>query len=485
MGEKSSNQPNQEELSARKLSRRKAISTIAGASIGVVVGAAVAGSIGYYAGLQQAPKPAEKVTTQTVTTAQTVTERAAPVQELTLSLFEPSGAASPVTNEFNKMIIKAWNNEHPNYKIDYKPTPFGVLYNKIVSMYQGGTAPNVYMAHAIWYYALAKLGVSRALEDFLTPEQLEDSRKYYHDAVFWDQTFAGKHWGIPRVSGPHNLYYSTDILEEAGVSLPKDKPLTYSEFFDVSKQLTNPAKDIIGFGYANDLAAVDRPVYFAYMLKNWADVDLVDWSDPKRPKPNFTNPAVSEAMEWLAKLVRETSIGEKVSTYTLAQMQTLFAQKKAATVLEGQYFNQWMLGLNPKLRFSAVPYPSNLTNKWYAGMDPTHFWTVSTSEKNPQVAYQFIRFFTNLVNDRMIAIETGWYPVAKENVALPNPRWSFHSLFSLPSAKFYMTRWLPGPEGARIAAEKMNEVFLGKKPARDVMRETQEQLEKIWPKYLM
>ncbi|MEM2951067.1 MAG: extracellular solute-binding protein, partial [Nitrososphaeria archaeon] len=356
-----------------------------------------------------------------------------PKENITFNLYEPSGAASPVTDLVNRKLISKYMKLHPNIKVEYNPTPFGTLYDKITTMFMAGTAPDLFMNHGIWYFGLAKMGVSKALEDFLTPEQLEECKNYYFDEIFWDYSWKGKHYSIPRVSGPHCLIYNPALFEKFKVDRP---PKDFKEFYEIAKQCTDREKGLIGFSYANDLKAIDRIVYFAYIVKNWADVDIVDWSDSLNPKPNLKDPAVAEAIEWLAKTLKDAG-PPNVTTLSLAEMQTLFATEKAAMVLEGQYFNQWMLGLNPRLKYNAAPYPSNLTNKWYAGQDPTHWWTVSTHCKNPLVAYDFTRWFTNEENDWEVALSTGWYPVSKINRAKHNPVWIFHDIFNTPECKFY------------------------------------------------
>jgi ABC-type glycerol-3-phosphate transport system substrate-binding protein len=469
----------------KKIDRRKFIYAGLGAVALVAIGAAA-----YFA--MKPPvvtQPTTVVTTVTQPTTTVVTTSTSPsyvyitpfpTENITIKFFEPSGAASPVTDIVNKKLNDKYMALHPNIKLDYNPTPFGVLYNQITTMYMAGEAPDVFCNHGIWYFGLAKMGVSRALEDFLTPEMLEDCRKYYFDEIFWDYSWKGKHYSIPRVSGPHCLIYNPKLFEQFKVDRP---PKDFKEMYEIAKQCTDREKGIVGFAYANDLAAVDRIVYFAYIVKNWADVDLVDWSDPLNPKPNAKDPVVAECIEWLAKTLADAG-PPNVTTLTLAQMQTLFGTEKAAMVLEGQYFNQWMLGIAPRLKFTGSPYPSNLTNKWYAGQDPTHWWTVSTHCKHPLVAYDFIRWYTNPENDWEVATTTGWYPVSRVNRAKHNPVWPHHDIFNKPECKFYTTRWLPGTEGARIGCELMNEVFLGKKTGKEFANSLQEKLEAIWPKYL-
>ena len=94
-------------------------------------------------------------------------------------------------------------------------------------------------------------GVVEALDDYMTPEELED----FFPGALEAYTYKGKLYGIPMSMTVHVMILNLDHFEEAGVEPPENGRWTWDEFVEKAKALT----------FDSDGDGVDRQIWLLHL----------------------------------------------------------------------------------------------------------------------------------------------------------------------------------------------------------------------------
>src|SRR5690606_26635704 len=117
---------------------------------------------------------------------------------------------------------------HPGVKIELVETPWAELDEKLSVAIAGRAWPDVVpvdISGAINRSHLEQ-GVVEALDDYMTPEELED----FFPGALEAYTYKGKLYGIPMSMTVHVMILNLDHFEEAGVEPPENGRWTWDEF---------------------------------------------------------------------------------------------------------------------------------------------------------------------------------------------------------------------------------------------------------------
>ncbi|RKP46676.1 ABC transporter substrate-binding protein [Pararobbsia silviterrae] len=139
--------------------------------------------------------------------------------------------------------IEAYEQAHPNIKIDIQNIAFGALHDKLITSIAGGDAPDVSWGLIEW---LGELNRMNALAD-LTPYAAKwpDRAQIYPNALD-AVTIDGKLMALPHYLGIRGLLYHEDMLQKAGIATP---PKTWDELVTDSQKIKQ-ATGKYGFGIA-------------------------------------------------------------------------------------------------------------------------------------------------------------------------------------------------------------------------------------------
>ena len=114
-----------------------------------------------------------------------------------------------------KELIKKFEAEYPNVKVDYQNVPFSEAQNKYKTAAQADNAPDVLRAEVAWTPEFASLGYLLPL----TGTAL-DTPDAYLPTPFSSNVYENVQYGVPQVTDAPGLLYNKKILEDAGVAVP-------------------------------------------------------------------------------------------------------------------------------------------------------------------------------------------------------------------------------------------------------------------------
>ncbi|MBT8162424.1 sugar ABC transporter substrate-binding protein [Arthrobacter sp. GN70] len=136
-----------------------------------------------------------------------------------------------------KPVVDAFNQSHPNIKVNYEVTPSAAPgYAKLSTALQAGNAPDV---ATIEYYRLpgyASNGDLQPISDYIGQADLGKFSGQVRGLV----SLGGKSWALPYDAPPMVFYYRKDLLADAGVSTA---PATWQEFEADARKLKSVHPD--------------------------------------------------------------------------------------------------------------------------------------------------------------------------------------------------------------------------------------------------
>ena len=216
--------------------------------------------------------------------------------------------------------------------------------------------------------------------------------------------FGGRYWSILLDGDVFLLHYRKDLFED-----PKYKkefksrygyelapPKTWKEYRDMAEFFTRDTDgdgEIDLWGNTLMLLRVHLPFTFVQMLKSYG----VDYFDPETMEPQINSPRAVEALKMLKELVKFMPPGNLNWGYT--EVREAFIRGEVALMInwnEITYEVYEGTKVANKTGYTLVP-GTIINGKLHRASLQAWGWTgvISTDSKNPEAAYQFLRYVTS------------------------------------------------------------------------------------------
>ncbi|WP_260115462.1 ABC transporter substrate-binding protein [Paenibacillus hexagrammi] len=194
-------------------------------------------------------------------------------------------------------MAKAFEQQHPNVKIEFVGIPFGDIKQQTFVMASSGNAPDIMQTFPSWFSTYAASDIITPVDDLVGKDYVNDILPSFKE----DFSYQGKLMGVPWAPTPYILYYNKELFKKAG--LPDAPPKTYDEMMDaarkISKLKTDAGEKVYGYGEATDKLAINGMI----ALKNIYSFGgtVLD----KDGKVNVNTPEVIEALKHYQTLANE------------------------------------------------------------------------------------------------------------------------------------------------------------------------------------
>ncbi|MBI4923292.1 MAG: sugar ABC transporter substrate-binding protein [Devosia nanyangense] len=205
-------------------------------------------------------------------------------------------------------------------------------------------------------------------------------------------TADGVRHGIPLTSRSMVMFYREDLLDAAGIAVPK----TWEELNAAAKSLTgNGTYGYVGAGVAVQLM---KMFFGAYMGDEKRSLFTADG------KPTFDSPEGARAIERLKELFSYAPPG--VFAMDIPEADQVFLNGEAAFTIE------WPDYIQPSLN---DPERSKIVGKWAATVPPgpgnagPWYIGLSSASKNKDAAWAWLSFITSPAAAKMLMIDHGIY----------------------------------------------------------------------------
>ncbi|GAB1530466.1 MULTISPECIES: ABC transporter substrate-binding protein [Brevibacillus] len=275
-----------------------------------------------------------------------------------------------------KAIIKAFEADHPNIKIDFKPfkaTEYNTILNTALQSDSGPDilqlrpyAPGIALAEAGHLEPLDNVpGISTIPKDVLAAATGKD----------------GKVYGVPLSLNSTQFYYNKKIFEQNGLQAPK----SWDELIVTAKTLKEKGIVPISFGAKEGwLLSLSHGVIApaSYSGTDYLDKLLKGESDLKSAE-------FLQSVQRMQELI--TYFPENYVGLELNDMRTLFATEKAAMFINGSFELEGIKKLNPDLPLDFFPMPTDdgkqVLTTWVDGS-----YAVNAKSKHKAEALKFMEF---------------------------------------------------------------------------------------------
>ncbi|MED1915857.1 extracellular solute-binding protein [Bacillus thuringiensis] len=275
-----------------------------------------------------------------------------------------------------KAIIKAFEADNPNIKIDFKPfkaTEYNTILNTALQSDSGPDilqlrpyAPGITLAEAGHLEPLDNVpGLSTIPKDVLAAATGKD----------------GKVYGVPLSLNSTQFYYNKKIFEQNGLQAPK----SWDELIATAKTLKEKGIVPISFGAKEGwLLSLSHGVIApaSYSGTDYLNKLLKGESDLKSAE--FLQSV--QRMQELIPYFPENYVGLELN-----DMRTLFATEKAAMFINGSFELEGIKKLNPDLPLDFFPMPTDdgkqVLTTWVDGS-----YAVNAKSKHKAEALKFMEF---------------------------------------------------------------------------------------------
>ncbi len=300
-------------------------------------------------------------------------------------------------NENVNDLISAYQDIYKNVKITFVKKDAATYEQELVNAIAAGTGPDIFSIHNDW---LPK----HADKIAPMPENQMSVRTYketFVDVATDDFVKDNRIYAIPMSIDVLALYYNKDLLGSAGISLP---PATWPEVVDAVKKLTKIAqpgtftRSGIAMGTSTNVnRAVD--ILSLLMLQDGTEFYNDNHSSASFDR-QVTDPATKKSINpgEIALMFYTQFADPSKTSYTWNARSDFsidsFTQGKVAMMINYSYMIPIIRDKAPNLNWSVagVPQPDGTDNK----INYANYWgeTVSKSSKNPEVAWNFLKFIT-------------------------------------------------------------------------------------------
>lgn len=158
----------------------------------------------------------------------------------------------PATQAAVKEIVDSWNGEHPDAQVTILQGGWDGAYDKLITQFNGGTAPDIIHFDASSIASFAADGYIADLSEYIS-EDLESS---ISDGVWGTVTVNDQIIAMPSTMQSYMVFANAGLLEEAGVEVPSGDTMTWDEFQEIARATTKDGQFGVGWGLKSPTATV-------------------------------------------------------------------------------------------------------------------------------------------------------------------------------------------------------------------------------------
>lgn len=158
----------------------------------------------------------------------------------------------PATQQAVQQIVDAWNEDNPDVQVEIIQAGWDGTYDKLITQFTGGTAPDIIHFEASSITSFAQDGYLADLTDLIDPELRDD----ISDGIWESVTVDDQIIAYPSTLQSYMVFANTDLLEQAGVEIPTGDTMTWDEFQQIAAATTAEGRYGVGWGLGSPTATM-------------------------------------------------------------------------------------------------------------------------------------------------------------------------------------------------------------------------------------
>jgi multiple sugar transport system substrate-binding protein len=322
--------------------------------------------------------------------------------EIVFSFFpDPSGSVQALIDQFNEE-----NESGVQVRLREMPADSGQHFDQLNTEFQSGEINiDVIGGDVIWPAQFAANGYIADLSDRFT----EDERGEYLPAPIEANTYEGGIYGVPWYTDAGMLYYRRDLLEGAGFGEP---PRTWDELKEQARTVQEQAGT--RYGYVFQGAEYEGGVVNALEYIWTSGGEVLEGED----EVVIDSPEARRGLEIERSMISDGVAPEGVSQYKEQESATLFLSGEA--VFMRNVPRMYALASDPaessidpeQIGIAALPVAEEGLQT-YSSLGGWNLF-MNANSRNPDAAYEFIRFVSATEQQKFRSIEGSVLPTRQE-----------------------------------------------------------------------
>lgn len=366
-----------------------------------------------------------------------------------------SADTAPVDVKAFNQIVKAFNQANPNLYVTYVVVPSQAPSDltALMTSVRGGTGPDVYELDRFVVNQYAAIGLLQDLQPFIDKDQ-RDLEKQYLPFAWRETLFQGHPYALPLDTDARALFYSKDLLQQAGIDLsvldPSKGPILLDQLKTIAMKLnetdTHGRYTRVGFLPFNGQA----------FHTTWGIDFGAKFYDPRTCQITPTEPAMVRAFRMMYDWANDMDV-QRVQTYMATYSpayappsQNPFFTGHLAMTIDGDWLLSNIEEYVPKLNYGITYLPvvsGHTPFTWSGGFSAV----IPKGAGNPPGAYRFMRFLTGPQGQRIYTKVTArmptWATLLKDNSLFSGNHKFFKAMLSSAQSR------VPLPVGAQLSDE--------------------------------
>lgn len=410
---------------------------------------------------QQTAKPEESSTAPQQNN--TASEEPAEVVEITYS-------RGVDTTQANNKIMEAFNKQYEGkIKVNFveMPNDTGKQHDQYVTSFAaGGTEYDIFDADVIWPAEFAQAGYSLELDRYVERDGIDLSK--YMEGPVAASTFKGKLWAMPRYIDAGMLYYRTDIIE--------NPPKTYDELIEMAK--ANKGKNGTQFGFATQAAQYEGMVCNAVEYIAAYGGSVVDGDG----NIIINSPETIKGLKKFVEIIRSDFVPNNVTTFQETESCTAFIEGQSVFLRNWPYV--WSMGNDESQskiagKFAITPLPKGDVRE--AACLGGWLSMINRNSKNPDAAWEFLKFLAGPEGQKIAAIDGGLSPTyvplySDPDVVAKNPHFANEGFVNALKAAVPRPVSPIWPKLSEIMQIEISKALTGQQSVEDAVKNMDEQM---------
>jgi ABC-type glycerol-3-phosphate transport system substrate-binding protein len=157
----------------------------------------------------------------------------------------------PAAIEATESIVAAWNEANPDVQVEIVPAGWDGIYDKLITQFNGGAAPDIIHYEAASIVPFARDGYLADLSEHMSDERRADIPQGVLDSVTVDDKVVA----YPTELQSYVVFANRTLLEEAGVEIPTGETMSWDELREIARATTQGDVYGLGWGLASPTAA--------------------------------------------------------------------------------------------------------------------------------------------------------------------------------------------------------------------------------------
>ncbi|MBD8078612.1 ABC transporter substrate-binding protein [Cellulosimicrobium arenosum] len=156
----------------------------------------------------------------------------------------------PAAIEATESIVAEWNEDHPDVQVEIVPTGWDGVYDKLITQFNGGAAPDIVHYEAASIVPFAVDGYLADLSEYMPDEKKADIPEGILDSVTVDDQIIA----YPTELQSYMVFANKTQLEDAGVEVPTGDTMSWDELREIAQATTTGGTYGLGWGLASPTA---------------------------------------------------------------------------------------------------------------------------------------------------------------------------------------------------------------------------------------